>query len=120
VATREDSSLSIGELWPDIDKLDDMSCENTSVVHAHSVLICGKGSATSIENTSKRSRREGNKDPLTDVVGTSNIRSKRHKGGSMRREAAQILSIAPDVISLHMLRSFVDRRYSPSIGMGLS
>jgi hypothetical protein len=57
---------------------------------------------------------------LKDVVGTSNIRSKRRGGSSVRREVLQILSAARGVISPHMQRSFVDRRYSPLTGMGLS
>jgi hypothetical protein len=101
-ATREDSSPSIMELWPDIDKLDDPPCEDTFVAHAHNALIRGKRSAASIENASKRSRHEGGEDSLTDVVGTSNVRSKRREGGSMRREATQILSAAPGAISSRM------------------
>jgi hypothetical protein len=42
----EDSSPSIMELWPDIDKLDDPPREGTFVVHACNAL------ATSIENAS--------------------------------------------------------------------
>jgi hypothetical protein len=80
-ATREDSSPSIMELWPDIDKLDDPPREDTFVAHAHNALIRGKRSAASIENASKRSR---------------------HEGGSMRREATQILSAAPGAISSRM------------------
>jgi hypothetical protein len=73
MATREDSSLSIRELWPDIDKLDDLPCEGTSVVHACNASIRGKRSVALIGNTSKCSRHEGNKDSLTDIAGTSNI-----------------------------------------------
>jgi hypothetical protein len=71
-----------------------------------------------IENASKCSRREGKKGSLTSVVGTSNVISKGRGGNSMRREAARILS--DGAISPRMRRSFVDRWYSPSIGMGLS
>jgi hypothetical protein len=119
-STYEDSSPSIRDVWPNIDKLDDLAREDTSVVHARNALVHGKRSATSIENASKRSRREGKKDSLTDVAGTSNIRSKRHRGSSTRREAARIMFAAPGVISPCMRRSFVDRQYSPSTGMGLS
>jgi hypothetical protein len=55
-ATREDSSPSIGELWPNIDKLDDPPREDTSVVHACNASIRGKRLAASIGNTSKCSR----------------------------------------------------------------
>jgi hypothetical protein len=64
--------------------------------------VVRKRSAASIENASKRSRHEGGEDSLTDVVGTSNVRSKRREGGSMRREATQILSAAPGAISSRM------------------
>jgi hypothetical protein len=50
-ANREDSSRSIRELWPDIDKLDDLSREDISVVRARDASIRGKGSAASIGNT---------------------------------------------------------------------
>jgi hypothetical protein len=50
----------------------------------------------------------------------SNIELKSCGGSSAKREVAQILSAAPRAISLCMRRSFVDRRYSPSTGMGLS
>jgi hypothetical protein len=59
VATCEDSSLSNGVLWPDIDKLDKMPCKDTSVVHA-----CDAG---------KQTRHEGKKDLLTNVAGMSSI-----------------------------------------------
>jgi hypothetical protein len=108
-ATREESSPSIGELRPDIDNLDDPPCEDTSVVRVRDASIRGKRSAVSIKNTSKRSRWEGNKGSLTDVVGTSSIRSRNFEGGSVRRDAAQILSAAPGAISPRMRRSFVDR-----------
>jgi hypothetical protein len=52
-ATREDSSPSIGELWPDIDELDDPPCKDTSVVHARNASIHRKRSSASIGNTSK-------------------------------------------------------------------
>jgi hypothetical protein len=57
---------------------------------------------------------------LTDIAGASGIRSRNHEGGSVRRDATWILSAAPGAISPCMWSSFVDRRYSPSTGMGLS
>jgi hypothetical protein len=74
IAPRENYSPSIRELWPDIDKLDDLSREDTFVVRARNSSIHRKRSAASIENTNKRSRREGNMDSSTDVVGTSDFR----------------------------------------------
>jgi hypothetical protein len=57
---------------------------------------------------------------LKDVLGTSNIKSKGHGGSSTKREATLILFAALGAVSLCMRRSFVQRRYSPSTGMGLS
>jgi hypothetical protein len=118
--TREDSSPSVKELWLDIDKLDDPPCEDTSVVRAHNASICGKRSAAPFEDANKLSMREGKRDSLPDVAGTSDFRSKGREDRSMRKEAARILSATPDAISPRMRRSFVDRRYSPSTDMGLS
>jgi hypothetical protein len=41
-ATHKDSSSSVRELWPDIDKLDTPSHEGTSVVRARNALTRGK------------------------------------------------------------------------------
>jgi hypothetical protein len=38
-ATPAELSLSIGELWPDIDKLDEINHEDTSAVHIHEVAL---------------------------------------------------------------------------------
>jgi hypothetical protein len=38
----DDSSPSVVELWPDIDKLDNPSCGDTSVVRTHDTTIHGK------------------------------------------------------------------------------
>jgi hypothetical protein len=107
--SHKDSSPSTRELWSDIDKLDDLPCKDTSIVHARNALIHGKRLAASIDNASKHSRHEGGEDSLTDVARTSNVRSKRHEGGSARREATRILSAAPGAITPRMWRSFVDR-----------
>jgi hypothetical protein len=109
IAPHENSSPSIGELWPDIDKLDDPPHEDTTIVHAHNTSIHGKRSAAPIENTNKCSRRERNMDSSTDIAGTFDFRSKRHGGGSTRKEASRILSAAPGAIFPHMRMSFIDR-----------
>jgi hypothetical protein len=119
-ATREGSSPSVGELWLGIEKLDNPSREDTSIVCVCNALIHGKRSAALIKDTNKHSRRDGNRGSLTDVAGTSDFRSKRRRCGSARRKAARILSAALGAISPRMRRSFVDRRYSPLTGMGLS
>jgi hypothetical protein len=119
-ATVGGSSPSIGELWPDIDKLDEIPREDTSVMHARNISVHGRRSTASAENAGRRSSREGKKALLKDIPGTSNIKSKSCGGSSAKMEATRILSAAPGAISLCMQRSFIDRRYSPSTGMGLS
>jgi hypothetical protein len=73
-AMRKDSSPSVGALWPDIDKLDNPSNIDTSIVRACNASIHGKSLAVPIENTNKRSRHEGDMDSLTNIAGTSNFR----------------------------------------------
>jgi hypothetical protein len=84
VAMCRDSSLSIGELWSDIDKLDEIPREGTSVMHVCDASVCRR---RPVENATRCSRREGKKDSLNDVPGTSNIRSKRCRGNSTKKEA---------------------------------
>jgi hypothetical protein len=115
-----DSSPSIRELWPDIDKLDEISREGTSIMPAHDISVRGGRSTASVEKASRHSRHEDKKALLKDIPGVSNIESKSRGGSSTKREAAQILSAAPGAISLRMRRSFVNRRYSPSTGTSLS
>jgi hypothetical protein len=79
----------------------------------------GKRLDAPIEDADKRSRHEGKRDSLSDIAVTSNFRLKGCVGGSARKDVARILSAAPDAISPCMQRSFVDRCYSHSTGMGL-
>jgi hypothetical protein len=55
MATSGDSSLSNGELWPDIDKLDEVPCEDTSVMPVCDALGLRKWSTASVENATGRS-----------------------------------------------------------------
>jgi hypothetical protein len=74
-------------LWPNIDKIDEIPYEGTSVMHARDASV---NERRPIEVASRRSRREGKKES-NDIPGTSNIRSKGHKDNSVKEEAAQIL-----------------------------
>jgi hypothetical protein len=47
------SSPSIGELWPDIDKLDKINREDTSVVHIHEVGLHESESLALTKKTNK-------------------------------------------------------------------
>jgi hypothetical protein len=55
MATSGDSSLSNGELWPDIDKLDEVPCEDTFVMLVRDALGLRKRSTASVENATGRS-----------------------------------------------------------------
>jgi hypothetical protein len=109
-----DSSPSIGELWPNIDKLDEIRREDTSVVHTRDVSVRGRRTTVLADKphvkVGRRSRHEGNKALLEDVPKTSNVKSKSHGGSFAKKEAMRILSVAPGAISPCMQRSFVDRR----------
>jgi hypothetical protein len=91
VVASEDSSPSIVELWPNIDELDEIRCEDTSAVHTYDVSVRGRRSTVSARNpcvkAGRRSRCKGGKALLMDVVGSSNIKSKRRGGSSMKKEA---------------------------------
>jgi hypothetical protein len=80
VASRS-SSLSIGDLCPHIDKLDEIQREDTSIVHTREVSIHGRKSTASVEKAGTRSRCKGNKALLKDDPGPSNIKSKGHGSG---------------------------------------
>jgi hypothetical protein len=77
-----------------------------------------KGWTRSLD-ANRRSGREGKRDSLSDIAGTSDFRSKGCIGGSVRKDVVQILSATPGAISPCMQRSLLDIRYSPSTGMGL-
>jgi hypothetical protein len=116
----EGSSSSIEELWPDIDKLDEIWREDTSIVYTRDVSLRSRKSIASPEKVDRHSRCSGNKSLLSDAPKPSNIKSKGRGSDSMKRKPERIWSATPRTISPRMRRSFVDRRYSPSTGMCLS
>jgi hypothetical protein len=118
-SSRANSSPSVVELWPDIDKLDNPSYRYTFVVRTRDTTIHGKRSDTLIEDADRCSGREGKWDSLSDIAGTSDFRLNGCVGGSMRKDVVWILSAAPGAISPHIQRSLLDRCYSPSTSMGL-
>jgi hypothetical protein len=113
------SSISIEELWPDIDKLDDINCEGPSAVNIPEVRLRERKSQASVEKIDTRVRLRGKGALLDDASWPSNALPKGRGKGSLKKKAEQILSDAPRAISPRMRRSFVDRQYSPSTGMGL-
>jgi hypothetical protein len=112
--------MSIAELWPDIDKLDEINHGGVSAINIPEVMLREKKSWTSVEKTNKPARCRGKGALLNDAPGPSNILPKGRGKSSMKRKAAQILFGAPGAISPRMRRLFADRQYSPSISMGLS
>jgi hypothetical protein len=111
-ATPAGSRPSIRELWSNIDKLDEINHEDTSVVHIRELVLRDSESLVLTKKTNKRARRRGGEALQSDAPGPSSAVSKgRGKG------ASQILSAAPEAISPCMWRSFVDRQYSPLTGM---
>jgi hypothetical protein len=106
----DDSSLSVVELWPDIDKLDNPYFGDISIVRTRDTTIHGIRSDTLIEDVDRFSGREGKHDSLSDVAMTSDFRSKGCVGGSTRKDTTRILSAAPGAISSRMEMSLLDRR----------
>jgi hypothetical protein len=118
--TPEGSSLSIGELWPEIDKLDVIDGKGTNAVNIPEVVLHDEKSLASAKKIDKYSRRQGKGALPSDAPGPSDALPKSRGKRSVKMKAMQILSIAPRSIFPHMQRLFVDRRHSPSTGMGLS
>jgi hypothetical protein len=81
------SSLSIGELWPDIDKFHKLWHKDTSVVHTRDVSLCGGKSIASAEKADRRSRHSGNKALLSDTPMPSNVKSNCRGSGFVKRKA---------------------------------
>jgi hypothetical protein len=106
----DDSSLSVVELWPDIDKLDNPYFGDISIVRTRDTTIHGIRSDTLIEDVDRCSGREGKHDSLSDVARTSDFRSKGCVGGSTRKDTTRILSAAPGAISSRMEMSLLYRR----------
>jgi hypothetical protein len=73
MAMCDDSSPCVVELWPDIDKLDNLSCGDTSVVRTRDATIHGKRLDTLVEDVDRRSGHEGKHDSLSDVARTSDL-----------------------------------------------
>jgi hypothetical protein len=93
------SSMSIGELWPDIDKLDDINHRGLFAVDIPEVVPHEERSRASVVKIDKHVRRKGKGALLNDGAGPSNIIPKGREKGSVKRKAVQILSGAPRALS---------------------
>jgi hypothetical protein len=117
----ESSSPSIGELWPDINKLDEINHGGNSVESLLGGVLHGQSSLPSVVRTNKNAKPAAKRvmvddapRPLTTLPGGGCGQ------GSARNNVAWILSVAPGAISPRMRRPFVDRQYSPSTNMDQS
>jgi hypothetical protein len=100
------SSISIRELWPSIDQLDEAGQASHSLVNF-------RGSKGTGEGTSRAARGAS----VDEASSSSSALPRDCGGGSVKSKVVRILSNAIRAISPHMRRSFVDRQYSPSTGM---
>jgi hypothetical protein len=102
-------SASIGELWPDINKLDTATQEGASAqsYQGNSPLRPSSGwSNRGMEGGAMHATRLTS---LDDAPGPTSALPNGYGGGSARSKAARILSGAPRAVSPRMRRSSVDR-----------
>jgi hypothetical protein len=92
------SSVSIGELWPDIDKLYEVNHGGTSTVTVLKVMPHEVKSQASAEKSDKYTRCTSERTLLNDAHGPSVALLKSHGKGSIKRKATQILFGAPEAI----------------------
>jgi hypothetical protein len=119
-APEESSSASIGELWSDIDKSDEISCGGAFAGGLLGGVLREWSSLSLISRVSECAVSMNGRALVGDAPGSSSTPPKGRGKGSVKNRASQILSAAPGSISPHMRRSFVDRQYSPSTGMDRS
>jgi hypothetical protein len=124
-ALRDSSSMTIGDLWPEIDSLHEADCEGTFTTTTHSHLEASTSHPQLDARGSRRERWEGTRDVaksalLDQALGPSFAAQKSYGRGSTKKKAARILSDIPRDILPHMKRSFAEKRYSPSTGMDQS
>jgi hypothetical protein len=114
------SSVSIGELWAEMDMMDEISHGATSVGNVPWNAHHERRSLPPVKKTGECASRTDKGALLNDTAGPSYAQLRGRRRYFTKNKAAQILSAAPRAISPRMWRSFVDRQYSPSIGMDLS
>jgi hypothetical protein len=117
-------SISIRDLWPNIDQLDKADHEGTSAFVARSPrrgpLFNPRANFQGTERTGEDTSCAIGKASEDAALSPSSIAPKGHGGGSMKNKATQILVDAPGAILPQMRRSFVDRQYSASTGLDRS
>jgi hypothetical protein len=113
-------SASIGELWPDIDKLDEINRAGASIRSLPGGVLHDRRSMSSVIGTNNNVKPEARGALQDDVPGPSTAPPRGYGGDSARNKAVQILSTALGAVSPCMRRSFVDSQYSPLTGMDQS
>jgi hypothetical protein len=113
-------STSIGELWPDIDKLDEINHEATFIGDLPGGALHERGSSLSVERVNKHVCPANKRTLMDDALKPSFALPRGHGRGSVRNKAARILLAATGAISPGMQRSFVDIQYSPSTSIDQS
>jgi hypothetical protein len=111
--------VSVGGLWPRIDKLDEVGPEGTSAVPMQD----RQRDLPSRSRVDPRGLRGlGENSPRVDqgISGLSSPPLRGCGGGSTKNKATRILADASGAISPRMRCSFVDRQYSPLTSMDRS
>jgi hypothetical protein len=119
-APERPSSVSTRELWAEMDMMDEISHGRTSIRNIPRNAHHERRSLPSVDKTSERASCANKGALLTDTSKPYNVQPIGHGKDSTKKKAAWILSAALGAISPHIRRSFVDRQYSPSIGMDQS
>jgi hypothetical protein len=106
------SSVSIGELWAEMDMMDEISHGGNSAGNVSRNAHHERRSLPLVEKTGERASRMDKGALLNDTPGPSNAQPRGRGRCSTKNKAVQILSATPGAISPRMRRSFVDRQYS--------
>jgi hypothetical protein len=118
------SSVSIGELWAEMDMMDALSRGGSSTKNVPRSVHHERWSIPLVLTTGECTSLTDKGALLDDTPGPSNAQSRGcgrgHGKYSVKNKATQILFAAPGAISPRMRRSFVVKQYSPSTRMDLS
>jgi hypothetical protein len=108
-APDKSSSDSIGEFWPDINKLDEINCAGTSVIGLSGGALHEWRSAPLVPGMSESTKPATKRASLDNAPGLSTVLPRGYCGGFARNKATWIMSTASEAVSPRMRRSFVDR-----------
>jgi hypothetical protein len=92
--------VSIGELWPDIDKLDEINSGGASVKSIPGNVPHNQSSLPSVVRTNENVRLAAKRVMVDDVPGPSTAPPRGRGRGSAKNKATWILSAAPELFHL--------------------